>query len=73
MATIVLFQYLVSEEKEIKRIMRFTWTLGPETFVPVHVADLVVQSQEGHGRIYGLTTLSTQTHHLQPRLMDLLG
>lgn len=48
-------------------------TLRAEKFVPVHVADLVMQCQEGHGWVYGLTTLSTQTHHLQPCLMDLLG
>ena len=40
--------------------------------LPVHVAGLVVQSQEGHRRVNGLPALGTEPHHLQARLVDLL-
>lgn len=40
--------------------------------LPLHVASLVVQSKEGHGRVDGFPALGTQPHHLQPSLVDLL-
>jgi hypothetical protein len=39
---------------------------------PVHVPDLVVQGQERHWGVDGLTALGAQAHDLQPRLVDLL-
>lgn len=39
---------------------------------PVHVPDLVVQGQEGHGGVDGLAALGTQTNHLEAGLVDLL-
>ena len=32
-----------------------------------------MQGQEGDGRVDGLATLGTQSHHLQPGLVDLLS
>lgn len=40
--------------------------------LPLHVAGLVVQSQEGHGGVNGFPALGTQPDHLQTRLVDLL-
>lgn len=40
--------------------------------LPLHVTGLVVQSKEGHGGVNGFPALSTQPHHLQPCLVDLL-
>ena len=39
---------------------------------PVHVADLVMQCEEGHGGIDGLSALGRQPHHPQPTLVQLL-
>lgn len=44
-----------------------------QVLLPVHVPGLVVQSEEGHGRVDGLSALGTQPHHLQARLVDLLS
>lgn len=43
-----------------------------QVLLPVHVAGLVVQSEEGHGRVDGLPALGTQPHNLQARLVNLL-
>lgn len=40
---------------------------------PVHVADLVMQSQEGHWRLNGLPTFGTQPDDLQSSLVNLLS
>lgn len=41
-------------------------------FLPVHVANLVVKSQEGHRRVDGLSALGTKTHHFQSCLVNFL-
>lgn len=41
-------------------------------YSPVHVSDLVVQSQEGHWGVNGLTALGTEAYDLQPCLVDFL-
>lgn len=40
---------------------------------PVHVPDLVVQGQERHRGIDGLSALGTEPHDFQPSLVDLLS
>lgn len=41
-------------------------------YSPVHVPNLVVQSQEGHWRVNGLPALGTEAYNLQSCLVDLL-
>jgi len=45
---------------------------GPLSRSPVHVADLVVQRQEGNRRLDGLPALRAQPDDLQSGLVDLL-
>lgn len=40
---------------------------------PVHVADLVVQGQEGDGWVNGLSAFGTQPDHFQLGLVDFLS
>lgn len=42
-------------------------------YPPIHVPDLVVQGQERHWGVNGLTTLGTEPYDFQPSLVDLLS
>lgn len=39
-------------------------------YKPVHVANLVMQCQEGHRRVDGLSALGTETDHFESSLVN---